>query len=346
MTAPFPKLIAGAAAVIVCLTVASAAWAATSVVVLRPPQQDPFIDEIFHRVGGELRVHGFSVQQQDAQTEDDLPLGEARDLLARTHADACVAFLSRGETSVVRVWVAGQDGAPSLFEAVSLRRTPDVPTILAARAVDLLTSALGQPTQPSPPPPPATTPPPDTLVAPGDERPTAPPRWALAIGSVAAMRNAGFGSSLGPQLTLESVLTPRWSWSARLVGPLWGPRHTNDDATVSLTEGAALAQAVATLISWPWLAARARFGVGGVWLHAAGSVDPAVSSLLGNTQTRLTAVAALGVELIIPLAARVSVGLGGDLFAMWPRPVVDVGHQTVRIAQPQPSAALDLRFGF
>ncbi|MEA2699772.1 MAG: hypothetical protein QOI66_4043, partial [Myxococcales bacterium] len=257
MTSLSPKLIAGAGAVIVSLAVASAAWAATSVVVLRPLPRDPFIDEIFHRVGGELRVHGFSVQQQDAQTEDDLPLGEARDLLAKTHADACVAFLSRGETSVVRVWVAGQDGAPSLFEAVSLRRTPDVPTILAARAVDLLTSALAQPTQPSPPPasPPAASPA-DTVVAHGNEPPRPPPRWALAIGSVAALRNAGFGSSLGPQLTLEGTVSPRWSWSARLIGPLWGPRHTNNDASVSLIEGAGLAQAVATLVSWPWLAAR------------------------------------------------------------------------------------------
>ncbi|MEA2698993.1 MAG: hypothetical protein QOI66_3264, partial [Myxococcales bacterium] len=87
-------------------------------------------------------------------------------------------------------------------------------------------------------------------------------------------------------------------------------------------------------------------GAGPVWLRASGSVDPAVSSLLANTETRWTAVGALGIELIVPIAARVSLGVSGDLFAMWPRPVIDVGHGTVRIAQPQPSAALDLRFGF
>src|SRR5258708_35131390 len=180
----------------------SAARAASDVVVVRPRAPDAFVDEIFHRVGGELTLHGFAVRPQDAVDGDDLSLAQASALLARTGAGACVGFLSRGDASVVRVWVAGKGGAPSLFEAVSLQRTPDAPTILAARAVDLLTAALGQPQAPAGPPV-------VVAAAPPVQPPAAPPRFFLGVGASLIGRGEGFGAAAGPLLSLEGVVSPR-----------------------------------------------------------------------------------------------------------------------------------------
>jgi hypothetical protein len=329
-------------AFVASLTLFGATARAADVLVVRPSVSDPFVDEIFHRVGGELRLHAFSVRQDEAAAED-ISLGDAQELLSRTGADACVSFISRGEVSVVRVWVAATGAAPRLFESVSLHRTPDVPTVLAARAVDLLIAALDEVRPRAAPATPAGAPTAD-LVA-HVEEPAAPPSpWSLGIGSVALAGGSHFSAAVGPEVAAVRALSPRFAAGLRLAGPLWGARHAAADASADLIQGRALLHFSATLGAWRALSARLRAGVGAQYIHVAGRVAEGIASIRATTDGGWTVAGTAGLDVAVALSSRLAVGLGADAGILWPRPRIEVGRDTVRFDQFRPSLTLDVRF--
>ncbi|HEX3696537.1 MAG TPA: hypothetical protein VH374_14235 [Polyangia bacterium] len=325
----------------------AAAADAADVLVVRPTLDDRFIEEIFHRVGGELRVHAFVVREQQP-SGDDVSMAEARALLAGSGAAACISFIWQGDTSVVRVWVAGPSGTPALFEAVSLQRTPDVPTVLAARAVDLLTVALdrNRPLAALPPggSPVADSTAPTLTVAPPAAITAAPRDWSLAVGAALIIGGGRFGNAAGPELALARALARRWAIGVRLAAPLWGQRLGNDDASAKQTQALGLIEGQTLLASWRALAVRARVGLGADYLRINGDVVPAVASAMPAQATAWVATAAAGVALSLAVSPRVAVDVGGGVCAAWPRPHIHLGHETVALTQPQPSLTVGVRF--
>ncbi|HEY2899512.1 MAG TPA: hypothetical protein VGL59_02970 [Polyangia bacterium] len=323
----------------------AAAADAADVLVVRPTLDDRFIEEIFHRVGGELRVHAFAVREQEP-SGDDVSMAEARALLARTGAAACVSFIWQGDTSVVRVWVAGASGTPALFEAVALQRTPDVPTVLAARAVDLLTVALDRNRAPAPHAPPVADSTAPTLTAtPPAAASAAPPDWSLAVGAALIASGGRFGNAAGPELAVARALTRRWAIGVRVAAPLWGQRLSNDDGSAKQTQALGLLEGQALIASWRALGVRARVGLGADYLRVNGDVVPAVASVVPAQATAWVATAAAGLALSLAVSPRVAVDVGGDVVAAWPRPHIHLGHETVALTQPQPSLTVGVRFG-
>ena len=328
------------------------AWAlaAGDVLVLRPPATDPFAEEILHRVGGELRLHGFVVRQQDAATADPSP-DDVRTLLAETAATACVSLVARAEVTVVRVWLASSAAMPALFEAVSLQRAPDVPTALAARAVDLLMAALPDDRAGTAPAPASnSTPPQLSARAPeavtGEDPLAQPYPWTVAAGSLVMGGAGAFGSSLGAQLTLTRQLTSRLSVGLRVAAPLVGAWHTSADAEARLVSEQALLLLQALAASWGRLRVRVGAGAGACTVAVTGRVPEGATSL-APAQDRVWLLAAgVGLDLSLALSARVALGMSGDLAATLPRLSVQVGREVIALGRLHPSLALDARVSF
>jgi hypothetical protein len=325
------------------------AWAvaAGDVLVLRPPATDPFAEEILHRVGGELRLHGFVVRQQDAATADPSP-GDVRTLLAETAATACVSLVARAEVTVVRVWLASASAMPALFEAVSLQRAPDVPTALAARAVDLLMAALPDDRAGTAPAlASSSTPAPLSARAPAGEDPLAQPYpWTVAAGSLVMGGAGAFGSSLGAQLTLTRQLTSRLSAGVRVAAPLVGAWHTSADAEARLISEQALLLLQALAATWGRLRVRVGAGAGPCTVAVTGRVPEGATSLAPAQERAWLLAAGVGLDLSLALSARMALGLNGDLSATLPRVSVQVGREVIALGRLHPSLALDARVSF
>lgn len=330
-------------AAVVSFLVFGSAAEAVEVLLVRPATSDLFVDELFHRVGGELSLHAFSVRQEEG-TAEVVSLSEAQALLTRTGAGACVSFIARTDISVVRVWIAAADAAPQLFEAVSLHRTPDVPTVLAARAVDLLTTALDA-RRPAVSPPVAA--PPETAVdavTRADRTASPASLWVLSLGSLIASGGDMFTVAAGPEIAVVRALSPRLAAGLRVAGPLWGARHDAVDAHADLLQGRALLHLQATIGAWRALSARLRAGAGAHYVRVAGRVADDIGSFAPATDQGWTAAAVVGIDVALALSPRIAIGVGGDAGLLWPRPRIEVGRDTVRFDQLRPSLTLDVRF--
>jgi len=261
---PIPRSIvrwipAGCAAAALLITfLGSHSSFASDVVLVQPPAADSFLQEVFHRLNGELRVHGFSTKQESVSREASLRL--ARDLLERTGADACMFLVWQGETSVIEVWVAAPASPPVLFEAVALRRSPEVPMKLAVRAVDLLKAALARDRLAVLPAP---TPPAVAMTA--SVAPVAPAlsRWSVEVGGCFLMDWRAFGAAWGPQILLARAVSDRLAVAVRVAGPAFGAGHSTANAGVDLVQGFGLVEGLAIIARNAGFALRAAAGAGG-----------------------------------------------------------------------------------
>jgi len=182
-------------------------------VLAHPPGADAFLEELFNRVAGELRVHAFAPLIEDGP-EGEPSMPHANALLERTGADAAIFLVEQGEASVVRIWIRRRDALPTLLEATALHRGDEVPTMLATRAVDLLRGELGRVA-----PAPAPAPTPVAVAAPAADVRAAPSRWFLQLGAGTLADPGAFGAAAGPEAALAWRARPQWSFAARVSGP-------------------------------------------------------------------------------------------------------------------------------
>ena len=333
------RLALGASVVATLLGVSEPAWA-SEVTLVAPAPGDGFIEEVFHRVGGELRLQGIDYEQREGEGERACPqaLGSAP-----PRAIACIVFAWQGEASVVRIWVT-QPGAktPALFEAVALQRSVEAPTLLATRTVDLLQGALAVRA-------PELSRPSESAPAKAAEPPQPQEHESRAFAFGAGLSELGapsrFGAAWGPHLELSWRSTERWRLRARLLGPLLGASAGNAEASAQLTQGLGQLSVDVRLASLGPCALTLNWGMGAHFIRARGKVALGVASLDPKTDDHWSPAALGGLEVSVALGSRLTWVAGGQALLLWPRPRVLIGHEWVRLGQPQLLLASGLRFG-
>lgn len=322
------------------------AAAAEVVVLVHPPAADPFVQEIFHRLGGELRVHSFQTRQEEGPATNPTISGAAA-LLERTHADACVFVGWQGDTSVVHVWVAGTNTPPALFEAVALQRSNNVPTILAARAVDLLTAGLDAKKRPRAAAAPAAVaevgPDPGARV---ESREPLVVRWSTALGALMLADVSKFGAAWGPQVAAERSLSRRLDLVAQVAAPLVGARHANADASAKLVQTLALGQILGVISRGPHLTFRVGGGGGAYYVRAQGTIAEGISSVVPGHDDHWAAAGVVSADGALAFSSRVSAVLSTQALFLAPRPRVAVAREKAALAEPLLGVALTIRFAF
>jgi hypothetical protein len=309
---------------------------ATEVVLAHPPAADAFVEEIFNRVAGELRVHAFAPRiEPGPEGEPSLP--DATALLARTGADAAIFLIQQGDASAVRIWIRRADALPALLEAVALHRSDEVPTMLAARTVDLLQGELGRAARVAAPPPVA-------VAAPAAS--PRPARWFLQVGASALADPGAFGPGAGPEAALAWRGGQRWCLAVRVSAPLWGASASGPEASVTLVQGLATLEVWATLLRGRLLGLRGILGPGVHAASADGEVSPGVLSLRAQHPDRFSFAATAGLEAELSLSPRLALVATARAVAPLPPLSVAVGRDTHRLGPVLPAAALALRVAF
>jgi hypothetical protein len=328
----------GLVLVITAMLTISTRASATDVVLVHPVAADPFIDEIFNRVRGELRARAIPFEEEAGSEDSAEPAQQA--VLQRTHSIACLFFVWHGDTSLIRVWVNdGSPKPPALFEAVALERNPEVPTLLAARAVDLLAAALRTHRAPASSTPPTSAPSraPEAIV---DDTPHFS-RWSLGAGVTELGAPSPWGAAWGPQIFTAVRLSPGLELDARVAGPLTGARAENAEASARWSQWLGLLAFNAEL---------ARFGPGTLgavaeagahYLDARGAVAEGVSSIAPAHQTHFTATVAAGISGAIFLSSRVSLRFDAQALLLVPPPRIAIGGEAASFGEP----ALELSLG-
>jgi hypothetical protein len=324
------------AALVAALLACAGTARAAQVVLAHPPGADAFLEELFNRVTGELRVHAFApLIEEGPEGEPSMP--QAAALLERTGADAAIFLSQQGEASVVRIWIRRRDALPALQEATALHRSDEVPTMLATRAVDLLRSELARAAPAPPPVVVSTTPPP---------APEAPSPWSLQVGASALADPGGFGAAAGPEAALARRGAGRWSFAARVSGPFWGASASGPEATATLLQGLATLEAWPTLLQGRVLAVHGVLGAGAHFARADGEVIPGVLSLRAEHHARVSFAATAGVEAEVILGARLALVATARAAAPLPSLSIVVGRDTHHLGPVLPAGALALRVGF
>jgi hypothetical protein len=280
-------------------------------------------------------VHAF-VPRVETGPAGEPSMPEAAEVLERTGADAVLFLTQQGEISVVRIWIRRGGALPALFEAIALHRTDEVPTMLAARAVDLLQAELARAARA---PIAATT----VVAAP----PIAEaPRWSLQLGTTVLADVGGFGAGVGPEAAFAWLAGPRWAFAARVSGPTWGSRASTPEASATLVQGLATLEAWATLLQGRWLSLRGLMGAGALVARADGAVEPGILSLRAQRSDRVTFAATLGLEAELALGPRVALVAAVRAVAPLPPVSITVGRDERRLGPVLPAAALGVRFAF
>jgi hypothetical protein len=311
---------------------------AAEVVLAHPPGADAFLEELFNRIAGELRVHSFAPRIEDGP-EGEPSMPHATALLERTGADAAVFLTQQGEASVVRIWIRRKDALPALLEAIALHRTDEVPTMLATRTVDLLEGELRR-VAPLPVPAPVVT------IAAPPPVPDQPSPWSLQLGAGTLADTGGFGAGVGPEAALAWRGRARWSFAARASGPFWCTTASSTDATARLVQGAATLEAWPTLLQGRVLALRGVLGAGAHVVSADAELRPGVLSLSAQRRDRVSFAATAGLEAELALGSRLALVATARAVAPLPPLSIAVGRDTHRLGPVLPAAALALRVGF
>src|SRR5512133_3417140 len=136
------------------LLIAVLAWPAPllaeRIALVQPDGNDPLLIEVFNRVRGELRMHGFETVFSSEITSPSL--AEFRRLAELSQADAVVALERLEGESACHVWFVDRVLARDRVMSIAVPETEEAPTLLALRTVEMLRSGLRERQLPTPNP--------------------------------------------------------------------------------------------------------------------------------------------------------------------------------------------------
>jgi hypothetical protein len=311
---------------------------AADVILVRPAGDDAFIEEIYHRLRGELRAQAVAFEQEEGGA-NELSEPASQALLGCSDARACIALSWRGEATVIRVWVTEVAGKPaSLFEAAALQRNAEVPTLLAARAVALLSAALRR-AERSPP-----NDQPRVMAQAQPEAPAAVRSWRIGAGVSGLDFPSRVGLALGPQLSVSHRIAPQLALGAELVAPLLEASVENSEASARLVQGLAALRLEAELTRLGPVSLCLAGGVGAHFLRASGSIAEGIGSLAARSEQRVTLGLIAGGEGVLDLSSRLSLLLDASALLLLPPPRVALGREVIRLGEPGLQLSAGLRF--
>ncbi len=325
--------------ILVCATfsLGSTRAFAADVVLVHPAGADPFIEETYHRVRGELRAQAIAFEQEEGGA-NDLSGPASQALLGRGAARACISFNWHGEATVIRVWVIEAVGKPpNLSEAVALERNDEAPTLLAARAVDLLSSALRRAERSAPSQK-------RLIPRPARESPGRSGPWLIGGGMSGINFPTGVGFAFGPQVSVVRRVSAGLGLVMHASAPLLGARVENSEASARLVQGLAVLGLEAELLRLGPIGLSLDGGLGVHFLRAAGSVAEGIGSLAARRERRLTLGLVAGAEGSLELSSRLSLVLGASALLLLPPLQIALGRETIHLNEPGIQWCGGLRF--
>src|SRR5690242_16055931 len=130
-------------AALVGLGVLLLSWVAEAqrVALVRPPDADAVLLEVFNRLSAELRLQDFEVAILDNGAEPR-SVDAFADVARRTSSVAAVRFFRRGGSTAIDVWFGPRSGAAAHVHTIEPPGGLDAANVLAIRTVDLLRTTL------------------------------------------------------------------------------------------------------------------------------------------------------------------------------------------------------------
>ena len=330
------------AAALVGLGVLLFAWVAEAqrVALVRPPDTDAMLLEVFNRLSAELRLQDFEVAILDtgveARTEDALA-----EVARRTSSVAAVRFLRRGESTAVDVWLGTRAGGTVHVHTIEPPGGLDAANVLAIRTVDLLRTTLREfgggerrpvAATPDARPPPAPRP-----------LPERPPDWTIRAEGIILWNRPTLGLAFGASLGLTRRVAEHIEIGLVAAGPVVVGRNW------ATTEGEAsvrheLGWAELRLSGWhagPFVVG-ASAGAGVFRMEVAGVKPPERSR--ANQVWGFAGTVAGHIEL--PLGGNAAIGTTLRAIGLTPRPAVGVGRTEAVVVFPLLGVSAGLLVGF
>jgi hypothetical protein len=330
------------AAALVGLAVLLFAWAAQAqrVALIRPPDTDAVLLEVFNRLSAELRLQDFEVAILDTGVETRTPEALA-DAARRTASVAAVRFVRRGDNTAVDVWLGPRPGSSPAVQTIEPPGGLDTPNVLAIRTVDLLRTTLrefGGGPRPPPPAPPEAKPPP-----PPPPAPEQPPDWKIRAEGLILWNRPTLGLAYGASLGLTRRLAEHVEVGLTVAGPVVVGRNW------ATTEGEAKVQhqigwAELRLSGWsagPFMVGTS-VGAGALRLVVRGE-QPAE---LSKSDQAWTFAATLAGHAEIPLGRNAAIGMTLRAIGLTPRPGVRIGNTVAMVEFPLLGASVGLLVAF
>jgi hypothetical protein len=314
---------------------------AQRVALVRPPEADAVLLEVFNRLSAELRLQDFEVAILDTGLEPRSPDGLA-DVARRTDSVAAVRFIRRGESSGVDVWLGPRAGSTTAVQTIEPPSGLDTPNVLAIRTVDLLRTTLrefGGGPRPPPAVQPAARPPPQPSPAP--ER---PPNWKIRAEAITLWNRPTLGLAFGASLGLTRRVAEYIEVGLTAAGPVVVGRNwatTEGEATIQHQVGWAEVR-LSGLSAGPFVLGTS-LGAGVLRMVVKG-IRPADLSTTGEQVWSFAATLAGHAE--IPLGGNAAIGMTLRAISLEPRPGVRVGSTVTVIDFPLLGASAGLLVAF
>ncbi len=330
------------ALVLLCLTLATPAWARELVVLVQPDRSTPLLQEAFNRLRGELALHGFTVEV--VTVSDTL---DSDDLARRADSQEAVASVSFENTGKgpqglsVEIWISDRVTGKTTSQTIIPEATADAPTVISVRAVELLRASLREFAADEPRAQIEGAHPERARDAVRRVRVPSPPRSSATIGAgVAAMASLPKGGdAYGPELT-GGYVHGAFGVRGFLLGPFQGGRA---EGSIGFVGYRTFSVGVEPLL-FPIRSPRWTLGffpsVGAAHLSVQGDVrDPYTAA---EDQGWLFA-AGGGGEAGVRLSKSLELVLRGRGFWLLPSPVVRLGPEELELASPSFTVGVGLR---
>jgi hypothetical protein len=331
-------------AALVGLGVLLFAWVAEAqrVALVRPPDADAVLLDVFNRVSAELRLQDFEVAILDTGVEARSPEALA-EVARRTSSVASVRFFRRADSTAVDVWLGARGGGAAHVHTIEPPGGLDAPNVLAIRTVDLLRTTLrefggGDRPPPRVAPVPESRPPP-----PPPAPPDRPPNWKLRAEGIILWDRPTLGLAYGAGLALTRRVANHVEVGVAAAGPVVLGRNW------AVPEGEA---SVRHEMGWAevrlsgWSAGPLVVGVSG----GAGIFRIEVNGIkpreLSTPDQKWSFAATLAGHLEVPIGGNAAIGMTLRAIGLTPRPAVGIGTTEAVIQFPLLGVSAGLLVGF
>jgi len=333
-------------AALVGLGVLLVAWVAEAqrVALVRPPDTDAALLEVFNRLSAELRLQDFEVAILDTGGEVRTAEGLA-EVARRTSSVAAVRFFRQLDNTAVDVWLGNRAGGSTAMQTIAPPGGLDAPNVLAIRTVDLLRTNLrdfgsGERAPPPPSQPPRETKPPPPQPPPAPER---PPNWRIRAEAIVLWNRPELGPSWGASLGLGRRLADHVEIGLFAAGPVvLGTNWATPEGTASMRQE--LGWAELRFSGWPVgpLVVGTSVGAGVMRMEVQGIRPPGLS----HPDQTWSFAALLAGHIELPLGGNAAIGMTLRAIGLTPRPAVGVGSTVTVIQFPLLGASAGLLVAF
>ena len=314
---------------------------AERVVLVRPIGQEPVLTEVFNRLQGELRMHGFETILASA---NGLPSsGEMQRVAELGQAAASVALERTELDSTAHVWFVDREASRARILSVAVPDSEDTPSLLALRTVELLRSTLRERSTE----PPAKAPRPTTHVrtVPRSASPQRDDAGRLSVRGELGIASSSMAQPVVPDFAISfgyRIVEP-WTLALRVQVPLKSNGVAAAGASATYRVETAMLESRWSLELRTRLTLEPLVAVGAARTTAAGSAArPNVSRDASGTSLVL----ATGIGAWFAVSSHVALGVALRAGLFGPKPVVRVQDRDQLLGRPWLDLGLGLNFAF